>query len=157
MALNCTGQACEAVDSPLLVKGSLLEPAAITPAYAAGPLGHDTPGCVAASQNPNWTLSTIYYYDQAGNDSVNSTAWQNFNLLVTNPANAYEANCIPGGPADTVGSLPSTVLLGCAGREFQSAEIDQYQLSTTASFDTTTFEFTLNQTWFCDDADPGKP
>lgn len=145
------------MDSPLLVKGSLLLPVAIKPAYANGPIGHATPGCTAASQNPSWTLSEIYFFDQAGNDSVNSTAWQNFNLLVTNPAINYEVNCIPGGPADTVTSLPSTVNLGCAGGEFQSAEVDTYQLSTSASFDITTFDFTLNQTWYCDDTDQGKP
>jgi hypothetical protein len=152
VALKCIskvgqGQVCEAVDSLLLVKGSLLSPVAITPAYSEGPTGHDAPGCTVAAQNPSWILSGIYYVDQTG-DGVNSIASQSFNLLVMNPTIGYEASCIPGSFSND---------LACAGQEFGSLGSGRYRISTGASFDPATFRFTVNQTWYCDDADPGNP
>lgn len=155
--LNCISEAgqeqvCEAVDSPFLVKGSLLSPVAITPIYVDGPNGHDTPGCTAAAQDPTWTLSTISYINQT-EDGDNSTTWQSFNVLVNNPAIGYQANCFPNGP---FGQL-NPEGLSCNGDEFESLTTGMYTIETNASFDMTTFGFTLNQTWYCDDNDPGKP
>ncbi len=155
VSLNCTGKAgqgqiCGAVDSPLLVKGSLLSPVAVTPAYAQGPTGHSKPGCVAASQNPSWALSTMYYVHQKGPGITSS----NFILQAVNPAIGYQTGCMAGNPPEG----NSTVMpLVCNGQEFGNYGSDRYHITTDAVFDTATFRFTMNQTWYCDDVDEGKP
>ena len=139
--------------SPLLVKGALLAPVAVTPAYAKGPEGHDAPGCTAKSEKPSWVLSRVWFTDRTG-DGVNSVPFENFNLLLTNPANGYEASCMPGTSYD---DSPDLTHLVCAGYEFQSSTVGRYSISTMASFDKNTSTFSLSQTWFCDDTDAAKP
>lgn len=139
--------------SPVLVKGSLLAPVAITPVYADGPTGHDTPGCMARSEEPSWVLSHVSYTNRTG-DGVNTMPFRMFNLILTNSANGYQASCMPGTSFD-YSSDPSHLV--CAGEEFQSFTIGSYPVSTTASFNESTLGFSLQQTWFCDDQDPAKP
>jgi hypothetical protein len=139
--------------SPLLVKASLTSPVAITPVYADGPTGHDSPGCAARSETPSWELSSVHYINEPG-DGKSNVPFVNFNLVVTNPANGYTASCMPAG---SFGEIPDLSRLMCAGYEFQSFSIGQFPISTQASFDPETSTFSLNQTWFCDDADPAKP
>ncbi|KAK0726844.1 hypothetical protein B0T26DRAFT_636167 [Lasiosphaeria miniovina] len=140
------GSVCKAVNSPFLVKAALLTPVAITPVYADGPTGHNTPGCAAAATSPSWSLSDIHYVNQTG-DGIHSTNQESFNVIVYNAAIGYTASCMPG-----VGNA-----MVCAGDEFGSIGRDRYSLSTDATFDPQTFRFSINQTWYCDDADPGKP
>jgi len=149
VALDCNGGACQAVDSPLLVKGSLLSPVAITPAYAEGPTGHAKPGCVAAAQDPSFVISQIFYGNQTG-DGVTAVPYQSLNLLLTNPATGYQTGCFPIG-------LDEDLNLMCAGVEFQSEDTGKYSLQTTATFDNITMTFAFNQTWYCDDVDAAKP
>lgn len=140
--------------SPLLVRGSLTSPVAITPEYPDGPTGHNSPGCTAKSEKPSWILTAIHYTDEPG-DGVTSTPFKNFNAIVTNPANGYQASCIPGG--GNFGDPNNLSRLTCAGVEFQSSSVGSYPISTTASFDPETLAFSVNQTWFCDDTDAAKP
>ena len=154
--LACTGKTCAAVNSLSLVKGSLLSPVAITPVYAKGPTGHGTAGCSAAGKNPSWTLSAIYYVNQRG-DGVSSTPSQNFVLQVVNPSIGYQASCMAGVIPDSVASSGIGTRLTCAGHEFGAQGTDRYHLETEALFDPATFRFTMNQTWYCDAADPAKP
>ena len=147
--LNCTStgeqaQSCKALSSPLLVKGSLLLPISVTPAYSEGPPGHDKAGCTAAAQNPTWILSTASYIDQMV-DGTEESASRTFSVLVTNPSIGYQASCFSSGA------------LACVGNEFGSLGADRYRISTSAYFDATMHRFTVNQTWYCDDVDAGKP
>ncbi|KAH6622647.1 hypothetical protein F5144DRAFT_656109 [Chaetomium tenue] len=139
--------------SPLLIKGSLTSPVSITPVYPDGPKGHDSAGCSSRSESPTWTLSSIHYTDEPASGE-GTVAFKNFNVLVTNPANGYQASCMPGG---SFGDEPDLAHLMCAGYEFQSSSVGQYPIVTQASFDPDTSTFTLNQTWFCDDVDAAKP
>ncbi|KAK3381799.1 hypothetical protein B0H63DRAFT_213937 [Podospora didyma] len=154
VALTCTGSVCEAELSSLLVKGSLLAPVAITPAYLEGPPGHASPGCLAAAQNPWWTLSNTYYVKEIG-DGLTSASSQSFYLLLTNPATGYQASCMSGSGYDDT-SFESQRLV-CAGGEFGLQGAERYTITTDASFDPATFKLSLNQTWYCDDVDAGKP
>jgi hypothetical protein len=126
---------------------------AITPVYPDGPTGHDSKGCTSRSEKPGWILTSIHYTDEPG-DGESRTPFQNFNALLTNPANGYEASCMPAG---SFGDKPDLSRLMCAGDEFQSFSVGQYPIVTQASFDPATATFTLNQTWFCDDTDAAKP
>lgn len=137
--------------SPVLVKGSLLAPVAVTPAYAEGPKGHDLPGCTAKSAQPSWVLSAIHLDYEPGDSAYPE---QNFHLLLTNPANGYQASCLPPG---SLGGASNLSQLTCAGEEFQSSFSGHHVITTQASFDPSTFVFALNQTWFCDDTDAAKP
>jgi hypothetical protein len=154
--LSCASGAegCKAVSSPLLIRGSLIQPVSVTPVYAEGPTGHDKVGCTAAAQNPNWSLSTIYYdYETEGNSVAKQQ--ENFALLLTNPSIGYEASCITGGSGLDLNSGIRT--LTCVGGEFQDLKANAYTVSTSATFHPNTNVFSVNQTWFCDDVDPGKP
>jgi hypothetical protein len=142
----------------LLIKGSLVSPVAITPQYATGPTGHANPGCAAAS-NAAWTLSAPFYTNQTG-DGVTAVASQDFNVVLKNVATGYEASCMSGaGFGDGLTPTPSTGLLNlvCAGSEFQSSNGGRYSINTAATFDPSTFTFTVNQTWYCDDVSAAKP
>lgn len=155
VAMNCTdqgeeGQSCEAVDSPLLVRGTLLSPVTLTPVYAAGPVGHDTPGCMAKSESPSWTLSKIYFVDQQG-DGNTSMPMQSLILQVVNDATGYHAGCMPANDPNNPAAIT------CAGYEFGELGTDRYHMATTATFDPKTLEFSVNQTWYCDDVDPARP
>ena len=154
MTFTATGNSSAAVGytSPLLVRGSLTSPVAVTPAYPNGPTGHDLAGCTAQSEKPAWVISLVHYTSEPGyGDDI---PFLNFNALVTNPANGYQASCMPGGSFGETADLSS---LTCAGVEFQSSKVGSYPIVTQASFDKTTGYFSLNQTWFCDDIDAAKP
>ena len=58
---------------------------------------------------------------------------------------------------DSVASSGIGTRLTCAGHEFGAQGTDRYHLETEALFDPATFRFTMNQTWYCDAADPAKP
>jgi hypothetical protein len=154
LTFNAAGNNSAALNytSPILVKGTLYSPVAITPTYADGPKGHDSPGCTAQSEKPSWVLSLIHFTDEPGDAST--APFQNFNLIVTNPATGYQASCMPGG---SFGDTPNLSGLVCAGDEFQSVRVGLHPITTQASFDPATSAFTLNQTWFCDDTDAAKP
>lgn len=152
------GSGGHAADSPLLIKGSLLSPVAITPVYAAGPAGHSDPGCAAAAK-AGWTLFQPFYTNQTG-DGVTAMPSQDFTALLTNTAMGYQVGCMSG--ADFGTGLDPTPVTGpltlvCAGAEFQSSASGRYTISTAATFDPRTSEFALNQTWYCDSASAAKP
>ncbi|KAK4199481.1 hypothetical protein QBC40DRAFT_328607 [Triangularia verruculosa] len=138
----------KAASSPLLVKGSLIQPVALTPQYNEGPTGHDTPGCLAKSEKPSWVLSHVIWADQDG-DEITSVKEQRLTFILTNAATGYEASCMSQGPVATN--------IFCAGTEFQSFTIGRYSISTAVQFDPATYSLTVNQTWFCDDHDAAKP
>ncbi|CAK7213090.1 hypothetical protein SBRCBS47491_001684 [Sporothrix bragantina] len=154
---------CTAVDDLLLVRGSLLAPVAITPAYSEGPTGHNKPGCAANSKTPRWSLADISYTDRTG-DGISGMARQDFIAQVVNTATGYEAGCsanygVGGGPAapGTNNGSVTALHVGCTGTEFGSPAFGKYTPRTDASFDPVTNIFTVNQTWFCDDEDAAKP
>ncbi|CAK7204241.1 hypothetical protein SEUCBS139899_006996 [Sporothrix eucalyptigena] len=160
---NQTTSACTARDELLLVRGSLLAPVAITPAYSEGPTGHDKPGCAANSKTPRWSLTDISYTDRTG-DGVSGMARQDFITQVINTATGYEAGCsanygVGGGPAapGTNNGSNTALHVGCTGTEFGSPAFGTYRPTTDASFDPVTNIFTVNQTWFCDDGDAARP
>ncbi|KAK3985429.1 hypothetical protein QBC44DRAFT_374158 [Cladorrhinum sp. PSN332] len=138
--------------TPLLIKGRLSEPVAITPVYAPGPTAHNKLGCLDSSQKPSWTLSHVWYSDSVG-DGLESVSSRIFNLLLVNDATGYEASCMHGSLTNDVG--PTTLL--CAGSEFQDQYPNRYAISTVGSFDPETYVFSVNQTWYCDDHNPAKP
>lgn len=159
LSLNLNGKVYTAVESPLLVRGSLLSPLHITPAYATGPAGHDMPGCVSASNKASWTLTAPFYTNQSGN-GITFMPFQDFTVLVSNPATGYEASCMSGsgfgaGLDPTPVTGPLTLI--CAGSEFQASGGGLYSITTDASFDPSSFRFSVNQTWYCDNGSGAKP
>ncbi|KAK4198537.1 hypothetical protein QBC40DRAFT_331190 [Triangularia verruculosa] len=138
--------------SPLLMQGTLHAPVSITPDRIPGPQGHNAKGCQAASQQPSWNITYIYYSDRPADGNVESPS-RTFNLLFTNEANGYEGGCVHGS---LVGPVAETTLM-CAGSEFGSLRGGRYSISTTANFNPSNYNFTVRQTWFCDDENPSKP
>jgi len=142
--LTCaTPGICESSKSSLLIKGTLFSPITGTPPYIDGPEGHNTAGC---TKTPGWTLAGISYLNQTGNGASTAT-FENFNLVITNLATGYQASCMIGSGKN----------LRCSGSEFGRLKPDRYTVETAATFDFRTFEFAMNQTWYCDESDPAKP
>lgn len=99
-----------------------------------------------------------FYTNQTGDGTINVPE-QQFSVLVTNQATGYAASCMSGaGFGDGLTPTPATgpLTLVCAGTEFQSSGGGRYSISTTANFNPYTFQFEVNQTWFCD-ADQARP
>ncbi|OAA66648.1 hypothetical protein SPI_01224 [Niveomyces insectorum RCEF 264] len=156
VALRCTGSParCAAVDSPLLIRGTLQSPVAVTPVYAEGPIGHAKAGCAAAAKAPSWTLASVYYLNQTGDNGATSIASQTLMLQVVNHAIGYQAGCT-GFLADDLSTTPTA--FACSGQGYDFIGKDRYSIQTQALFEPATFRFTVNQTWYCDDEDPAKP
>ncbi|KAK4171118.1 hypothetical protein QBC36DRAFT_200002 [Triangularia setosa] len=138
--------------SPFLIQGTLHAPVSLTPDRATGPQGHNVKGCQAASLQPVWNITYTYYTDRPVDGNVESPS-RTFNLLFTNTATGYEGGCVHGS---LVGPVAETSLI-CAGSEFGNLGGSRYGISTTASFNPSNFNFTVKQTWFCDDENPSKP
>ncbi len=154
VALACSNSSCAAVDSPWLIKGSLLSPMDITPKYADGPIGHAKKGCAAAAKSPSWALQSVYYLNQTGDGGATALASQTLMLQVINHDIGYQAGCV-GFLRDDLSTTPTA--FNCNGQGFDFIGKDRYRITTQALFEPATFRFTVNQTWYCDDEDPGKP
>lgn len=160
--LNCTTGStagsttgCAAVDSPLLVRGNLVSPVAIHPAPAEGPIGHAKAGCsAAASKPPSWSLQSVYYLNQTGDNGTTALSSQTLMLQVINHAIGYQAGCT-GFLSDDLSTKP--VSFTCTGQGYDFIGKDRYRIQTQALFEPATFRFTVNQTWYCDDVDAGRP
>ncbi|KAM7218613.1 hypothetical protein V8F06_005932, partial [Rhypophila decipiens] len=129
----------------LLIKGSLESPVKITPHYTDGVTGHNKPNC---RTDPGWVISGISYLNQTGNGASSAT-WENLNLVIDNPAIGYQASCVLSAGNDN--------RLRCSGQEFGRLKPDRYVVETSATLDLFTFEFAVNQTWYCDESDPATP
>ncbi|CAK7207402.1 hypothetical protein SEUCBS139899_010212 [Sporothrix eucalyptigena] len=158
VGLKCPGGSnteCAAVDSPLLIRGNLASPVAIHPAYAEGPIGHAKAGCsAAATAPPSWSLQSVYYLNQTGDNGATAISSQTLMLQVINHAIGYQAGCT-GFLSDDLSSKP--VSFTCSGQGYDFIGKDRYRIQTQALFEPATFRFTVNQTWYCDDVDAGKP
>ena len=140
-------------DIPILIRGSLTSPVRITPLYARGPIGHDFQGCAASSKSPSWTLRSVYYLNQTGDGAETALPGQNLMLQIINPGTGHQASCTGILPSD-LSSAPAK--LSCSGGNDPTGR-DRYQVTTDVVFEPTTFRFTINQTWFCDDVNPAEP
>lgn len=156
VSLKCgSGVDCLAVDSPLLIRGNLAAPVAIHPAPAAGPIGHAKTGCSAAATTPpSWSLQSVYYLNQTGDNGATALSSQTLMLQVINHAIGYQAGCT-GFLSDDLSTKP--VSFTCTGQGYDFIGKDRYRITTQALFEPATFNFTVNQTWYCDDVDAGKP
>ncbi|KAK0732210.1 hypothetical protein B0H67DRAFT_478554 [Lasiosphaeris hirsuta] len=151
--LSCaSGGACKSSNPIDLVKGSLSSPVQVTPAYAEGPAGHNKPGCVAGSQEPEWTLGTIIFLNETG-DGADAIQSQSIQLQVTNEATGYVAGCLMyfNNGEDTT---PIKMTCG-GGADF--VRRNRYSIRTETVFYPRSWTFTINETWFCDDVDAAKP
>lgn len=150
--LTCSNSACQSSNQIDLVKGTLHVPiSGITPAYAQGPDGHANPGCVAASKNPQWTLGTVIYLNETGEDQL-AVQSQSIQFHVINQATGYMAGCLTyfsAGPGEDPG-----ILINCG---VGPGTRDRYTVTTQAVFYPRSWQFTINQTWFCDDIDAARP
>lgn len=153
VALDANGAA---KNPQTLIKGDLVSPVVASPLYFLGPSGHDEPGCSAGSKTPTWAIETVNYEDRTG-DGIDSIAQRSLNFVVTNPATGYDASCMTSVTPDGEYPPDNLLALTCAGIEFQSPTVGRYSIQTTASFEVSTSTLTINQTWYCDDEDPGRP
>lgn len=136
---------CKSTSPSLLIKATLQAPVKLTPHYTDGVTGHNNPGC---RSNPEWIISGISYLNQTGNGASSAT-FENLNLAIANPAIGYQASCVLTAGRDG--------RLRCSGSEFGRLKPDRYVVETSASLNLFTFEFSLNQTWYCDENDPATP
>ncbi|KAK3375600.1 hypothetical protein B0T24DRAFT_718166 [Lasiosphaeria ovina] len=138
--------------APVLIRASLVAPVRVSPAAEDGPVGHDTPGCAAASKTPAWELqaSQIVRRTEVGaNGTVQVSG--NAYVAVTNLATGATAGCL----GNTV-NYPELQILDC---EVQGPyrPHQAHTIQTSMLFDPATFALTMNETWFCDDVSPAVP
>ncbi len=157
LQLTCTvkdgkAEACKsAADTPLLIKGSLLHPVQITPAYASGPPQHDSTNCAVPSKSLSWEVGGTQYTRRTVQSKDGPSTFQSLALQVTNNVTGYTASC-----SGYFTSNPGPQRMSCFAQEtFRPRE--RYHIQTEAFFDTTTLMFTVNETWFCDAGSPAAP
>ncbi len=138
----------------LLIKGRLLSPVAITPSWASGPPGHDLGGCAFSAVAPRWELTNIYYLNQTGDNTSTSIKTQQLRLRITNLALDYDANCV-GVLSSDLEPIPTRFSCETDGGDVGSN--NRYHIETDVLFEPAGFGITVNQTWYCDDVDPGHP
>lgn len=143
---------CKSVAAaPLLIRGSLLSPVQLTPAYVNGPMGHDRVGCAAVSKSPSWEMGATQFNRRTRYNKDGAVTTRSIFLQVINNATGYTAGCIGYLTND-----PGFQRLECEGQApFQPRE--KYHIRTDASFDPDNFALAVNETWFCDDVDPAAP
>lgn len=149
--LVCDGDACKSSNPVDLVKGSLTDPVAITPAYAEGPPGHKNPGCGALSKTPKWTLGTIIFINETG-DGSSAIQSQSIQFQVTNEATGHVVGCLNyflAGPGED-----PRLQINCGGGIDRKS---RYNIQTDAVFYPSSWKFEINETWYCDDVDSAKP
>ncbi|KAL2255979.1 hypothetical protein VTK26DRAFT_2398 [Humicola hyalothermophila] len=156
VALTCAADesgvtTCQAASPPfLLVKASLDAPVQITPAYVAGPQGHDAEGCSAESEAPSWSVTAAQLNLQKSSGAV---VGGNAFIIVRNNVLGFSASC-GGSFQDPSGGGPQT--LTCTPQT-SSRRAPKYQIETTLLLDPATFDLTVSQAWFCDDGNPAAP
>ncbi|KAH7625533.1 hypothetical protein B0T09DRAFT_325391 [Sordaria sp. MPI-SDFR-AT-0083] len=151
VALVCNGDVCKSSNPVDLVKGSLSEPVAITPAYAEGPPGHKSPGCGALSKTPKWTLGTIIFINETG-DGSSAIQSQSIQFQVTNEATGHVVGCLNyflAGPGED-----PRIQINCGGGTDRKS---RYNIRTGTVFYPRSWKFEINETWYCDDVDSAKP
>ena len=149
--LVCDGDTCKSSNPVDLVKGSLSNPVAITPAYAEGPPGHKNPGCGALSKTPKWTLGTVIFINETG-DGSSAIQSQSIQFQVTNEATGHVVGCLNyflAGPGED-----PRIQINCGGGADRKS---RYNIQTDAVFYPTSWKFEINETWYCDDVDSAKP
>lgn len=149
--LVCDGDGCKTSNPVDLVKGSLSEPVAITPAYAEGPPGHKNPGCGTLSKTPKWTLGTIIFINETG-DGPSAIQSQSIQFQVTNEATGHVVGCLNyflAGPGED-----PRLQINCGGGTDRKS---RYNIRTDAVFYPRSWKFEINETWYCDDVDSAKP
>lgn len=131
----------------------------VTPAYAEGPDGHDRPGCEAASPAPAWTLGTVVFLNETGDDP-DAIPSQSIQFHVTNAANGHVARCLAyfsAGPGEDPAVRMTCSGDGGGGGGLNFARRSRYAIQTQTVFHPRRRVFGINQTWYCDDVDPAKP
>ncbi|KAK3399813.1 hypothetical protein B0T20DRAFT_169606 [Sordaria brevicollis] len=149
--LVCDGDVCKSSNPVDLIRGSLTDPVAITPAYAEGPPGHKNPGCGALSKTPKWTLGTIIFINETG-DGSSAIQSQSIQFQVTNEATGHVVGCLNyflAGPGED-----PRLQINCGGGIDRKS---RYNIQTAAVFYPTSWKFEINETWYCDDVDSAKP
>ncbi|KAL2267883.1 hypothetical protein VTJ83DRAFT_5160 [Remersonia thermophila] len=141
------GVTCRA-PKPAFIQASLSQPVSITPKYVSGPPNHREPGCTASSGNTTWEVVATQMIVQASTATYpRGSAF----VIFRNDYLGYNAIC--------TGQYTGTAepaALSCSGQT-AIRRPDKYQVQSSAAYDPVTHEFTVNQTWFCDDEDPAEP
>lgn len=129
-----------------LVRGSILTPVTLTPAYPDPPTGYDLASCSAKSATPSWTVTntelrniTEFYIDPQTFQYVFEGLY--FNTTITNDNTGFSANCA-FTVADRAASNPGPVSFDCTPDVYN-------RIGTTVTWDQQTGEISLNQTWYC--------
>ena len=155
LSINCTQDQSLGIETckpttraPLLIKSSLLSPVQITPAYVSGPLGHDNQGCSANSTKPSWEVGASQLNLQVVNGTVQGGTGF---VQLKNNVLGYTATC-SGIFATGSGFYPLT----CAAQSTYRPR-EKWHIQTVPEFDPKSLVLNLNETWYCDDANPAAP
>lgn len=142
------------IPPPTLIKGTLLSPVSVTPAYGSGPTGHDNEGCASLSNKPTWELTASQIvrrtsYSADGSSTMSGNAF----IQVTNHVTGSATGCL----IQSFSRTPGPQVMDCQ-EQAPYRPRDKYRIKTEAWFDqANNFTLTLNETWYCDDVNPTAP
>ncbi|KAK3989608.1 hypothetical protein QBC44DRAFT_342503 [Cladorrhinum sp. PSN332] len=155
LSINCTEDATAGIETcrptsraPLLIKSALLSPVEINPTYVAGPLGHDAQGCSVNSSKPSWEVGASQLNLRTNNGTVEGGTGF---IQIRNNVLGYTATC-NGNFASFSGFYP----LQCTAQSTNRPR-EKYHIQTIPEFNPETLTLSLNETWYCDDANPAVP
>ncbi|KAK4167472.1 hypothetical protein QBC43DRAFT_142349 [Cladorrhinum sp. PSN259] len=155
LSINCTEDLSAGIETcrptsraPLLIKSALISPVEINPTYVVGPLGHDTQGCAVNSSTPSWEVGASELSLRTNNGTVEGGTGF---IQIKNNVLGYTATCNGDFPTGS-GFYP----LQCFTQS-TSGPREKYHIQTVPEFNPQTFTLSLNETWYCDDANPAVP
>ncbi|KAK0736512.1 hypothetical protein B0T21DRAFT_451252 [Apiosordaria backusii] len=149
LPITCNGDACTpSTTNPVLIKSTLSSPFPLSPSTVPGPSGHDKEGCAAGSRSPSWEIfSTQLNLRNVSGKIEGGNAF----IQLRNTVTDYRASCF----GTLTGTAPAT--LQCSAQTAGRPRAPKYNINTVLTFSPGSFVLSVNETWFCDDANPAQP
>ncbi|KAK4667701.1 hypothetical protein QC763_310480 [Podospora pseudopauciseta] len=149
LPITCNTDACAPSSTdPLLIKSVLSSPFPLSPSAVPGPSGHDKEGCAAGSRTPSWEIfSTQLNLRNVSGRIEGGNAF----IQLRNTITDYRASCF----GTLTGTAPAT--MQCSAQSTGRPRAPKYNINTVLTFSPGSFVLSVNETWFCDDANPAQP
>jgi len=170
LPLTCgSGNNACRLEKPLTIQGELLRPLKLTPTFFPPPPNTNVSGCTARSATPRWEIVKFYFKETTSityrfKAKLKPSVGRTLEIEFRNAANNFTESCSLRATVDD-GATPNNWWSHCRttqGRDtrgYINGEPGEGQrdIETRVNFKMPDGVLTVNQTWYCDDADVAKP